>query len=355
MGKPRVIIADSDFSYIIPLQLKFAEQFRDRIDLEIISDPAFCAQMFSTPHKIDILIISEGMYDPSLRRQNIGHLFLMTEQPEVGRTGELDVEMVYKYTSIMSIYNEISGKSRDVLEPVSDERSGKKEPQIVMVYSAAGGVGKTTLALGISASLAKNYKKVLYINAGRLQHFQTMLRNGSAIASADVYAKLNNSTANVYDELRHIIRTELFSYLPPFRAALMSLGLRYSIFERIAVNAKNSREYDYIVIDADSAFDEENAHLMHTADKVVIVTDQHRRAVYATNLLVANINGISSDKYFFICNNFDKDDNNALVNADGGLRFSVNDYVEHIPRYDQLACEDLPNSNGIQRVSVLVM
>jgi cellulose biosynthesis protein BcsQ len=182
-----------------------------------------------------------------------------------------------------------------------------------------------------------------------------MLRNSSAIASADVYAKLNNSTANVYDELRHIIRTELFSYLPPFRAALMSLGLRYSIFERIAVNAKNSREYDYIVVDADTAFDEENAHMMHTADKVVIVTDQHRRAVYATNILAANINGISADKYFFICNNFDKDDNNSLVNADGGLRFSVNDYVEHIPRYDQLTCEDLPNSNGIQRVSVLIM
>ena len=35
MAKPRIIIADTDISYIIPLQLKFAEDFFEKIDLEI--------------------------------------------------------------------------------------------------------------------------------------------------------------------------------------------------------------------------------------------------------------------------------------------------------------------------------
>lgn len=41
MGKPRIIIADADVNYILPLQLKFAEEFLDEIDLEIISDPSY--------------------------------------------------------------------------------------------------------------------------------------------------------------------------------------------------------------------------------------------------------------------------------------------------------------------------
>lgn len=36
MSKARVIVADTDINYIIPLQLKFAEEFFDAIDLEII-------------------------------------------------------------------------------------------------------------------------------------------------------------------------------------------------------------------------------------------------------------------------------------------------------------------------------
>ena len=40
MGKPRIVIADLDYNYIIPLQIKFAETFFDRIELEIITQEA---------------------------------------------------------------------------------------------------------------------------------------------------------------------------------------------------------------------------------------------------------------------------------------------------------------------------
>ena len=119
-----------------------------------------------------------------------------------------------------------TGKSADVLHIRDD---GNQETQVILFYSASGGTGKTTAAIGVSASLAKNYKKVLYINAARLQIFQHMLENYSAITAADVYAKLASASDEIYPEIRHVIRRELFSYLPPFKAALMSLGLSYSV------------------------------------------------------------------------------------------------------------------------------
>ena len=51
MAKPRIIIADTDISYIIPLQLKFVEDFFEKVDLEIVTDNEYFETLFSTPQR----------------------------------------------------------------------------------------------------------------------------------------------------------------------------------------------------------------------------------------------------------------------------------------------------------------
>lgn len=352
MAKPRIVIADTDVNYIIPLQLKFVEDFFEKVDLEIITDSGYFETLFSSPQRIDILIVSEDLYSEAIQRHNISHVFVMNEQYEEEQTADLNVNHIFKYTSIKEIFNEIIGKSADVLNV---DVGAKKETQIILVYSACGGVGKTTVAVGISACLTKNYKKVLYINAGHLQSFQRLLDNETPIAAADVYAKLAKASDNIYDEIKHVIRKEQFTYLPPFKAALISLGLRYSLYEKIILSAKKSTDYDYIVVDADSTFDEDMAQLLGIADKVIIVTEQSASAVYATNVLVSNVTGMSGEKYVFVCNNFKKDRDNALISPAFTMKFTVSDYIEHNARYDQMKCVDLANDNGIQKIAFLVM
>lgn len=352
MSKPRIIIADTDISYIIPLQQKFIEEYFEKIDLEIISELSYYERFFASPQKADMLIISEELYTPALHRHDIGSIFLMTEQYTENQMNEPSVNQIYKYTSIKEIFNVIIGKGTASLRVTN---AARKETQIILVSSACGGVGKTTLALGISACLNKNYKRVLYINAARLQSFQTMLSNMSPITASDVYAKMASSTNNVYSDIKHIIRNEGFSYIPPFRAALMSIGIQYSIFEKIAVSAKRTGDYDYIVIDTDTIFDEDKARLMDIADKVIMVTRQNKVSVYATNVLVSNINGTNSDKYIFVCNDFDEDNTNVLISPDVVNKFAVADYVGHLSHYDQLKASDLANDNDIQKIAFLII
>lgn len=352
MRRPRIIIADRDESYILPLKQKFAEEFFEKIDLEIISDEAYFRELFSMPQKAEILIVSEELYDQSLKRHSISNVFVMMEQYEEGNTDDLSINRLFKYTSIKELFNEITGKSSEVLN-LKD--SAKKEPEIVLIYSASGGTGKTTVAMGISACLTKLYKKVLYIGADRLQSFQRMLDNPSSIAATDVYSKLANPGKSIYEDIKHVIRKEEFSYLPPFKAALMSLGLKYSIYERIAEAAKKSKDYNYIVIDTDVTFDEDKAQLFNIADKVVIVTEQTAASVYATNLLVANLNGVTSEKYIFVCNNFDKEKDNALISPNRSMKFTVNDYIESYREYDGMRCQDLAKDSGMQKTAFLII
>lgn len=352
MAKPRIIIADSDINYIIPLQLKFVEDFFEKVDIEIITDPIYFDTVFSTPQRADILIVSEELYSQAMQRHNISHIFVMNEQYEEDQTADLNVNHIFKYTSIKEIFNEITGKSADVLKI---QKGGKHETQVVLFYSASGGTGKTTAAIGISASLTKNYKRVLYINAARLQVFHHMLENHSSITAADVYAKLATAGETIYSEIKHVIRKELFSYLPPFKAALMSLGLSYSVYEKIIASAKKSGEYDFIVVDADVTFDEDKAALLNNADKVVVITKQSMASVLATNILVSNINGANADKYVFVCNDFDKEEDNALISPNVSLKFSVSDYIDHFRHYEGIKPDDLAKESSIQRTAFLII
>lgn len=353
MSRPRVIIADEDRGYIIPLQLKFVKEYFNQIDLEIITDRQYFLELFSTPQKAEILILSDELYDSSLQKHNIGYIFVMTEQSEESEAGDLNINKLYKYTSVKEIFNEIVGKSKGAFHIGSDE---KQETRVILVTSANGGTGKTTIAMGVSAFLTKYYKKrVLYLNASRLQNFQYMLDNDAPVTSPEIYMKLQSPTGQIYEEIKHVLRKESFSYLPTFKAALMSVGLEYSVYGKIALSAKKSGDFDFIMIDAESALDEDKARLLDIADRVVIVTEQSVNAVEAVNALISNINGMKSDKYIFICNKFEKESYNALISPTVKLKFTVNEYVDKFVVNGIPKCEKLSEKDGIKKTAFLIL
>lgn len=352
MNRPRVIIADTDDKYIIPLQLKFIKEYFDKIDLETITDETYFDNLFEKPQKVDILIVSDTLYHSLLQKHDIAHIFVMTEQNEEGSTEELNINRLYKYTSIKEIFSEIVGNSQNVLDVDNKE---KKETQIVVVTSSGGGVGKTTVAMGICASLAKNYKRVLYINASRLQIFQHMLENKETISEREIYTQLRSINDHIYSNIKHIIRKEGFSYIPAFKASLLSLGLEYSIYSNLIQSAKGSNEYDYIIVDTESTFDEYKTELLDIADKIVIVTEQSRSSVYATNLFVANITENNINKYIFVCNKFKKEGYNALISTENAVKFTVNEYISEFEGNGIVKCDDLAKLQEIRKVAFLMV
>ena len=113
------------------------------------------------------------------------------------------------------------------------------------------------------------------------------------------------------------------------------------------------RDFDFVVIDTDSVFDNKKAKLLSMADKVIFVTNQNKMSVMATNVLAENINGINSEKYFYICNNFEENKENTLSMSEVPLRFSINEYIGHIEDYDKLKSSDFVNYTGFQKAAYL--
>lgn len=348
--KERIILADTDINYIISIQQKFAEELFEQADIEVITDQDYFQSLFSTPQQASVLIVSEDLYNNDLQRHNISHIFLMSEKDDNDDNQDLSTTTLYKYTSVKEIYNVVIGKS--LIQPKA-LTAKNKQTQIVLVYSANGGVGKTTVAMGISACLSKSYKRVLYLNASRLQTFPSLIENHTPIPT-DAAVNVKNAEDDIYLNMKYVIRKEAFAYLPPFKLALMSLDIAYKVYRDLALAAKQSNDYDFIIVDADCTFDEEKAELLNIADKVILVCEQTRYSVSSMNHLIANINKNGSDKYIFVCNKFDKNKENALVSHDK-VNFTISEYIEQFNDYEKITMEQLAKENSLQKLAYLMI
>jgi cellulose biosynthesis protein BcsQ/galactitol-specific phosphotransferase system IIB component len=358
MGKPRIIIADTDLNYITLLELKFVEELFDKVNLEMITDKEYFDSLFLTPQKADVMIVSDDFYRETLTIHNdIENIFLITENNTGQQTLHKNVIEIYKYSNVNIIYSQIAGASG--LGAKASNNSAPKKSQIILFFSATGGVGKTLLSMSVAAALANQFRQVLYINAGHLQTFQQHFKQQGAIISIDTYAKLTAKSDNAYPVIKEYIRKEKFSYVPPFKASLVALGMSYKIYESLAISAKKTGEYDYIIVDTETALHESNMNLLNTADRVVFVMNQNESSVVAANMMVDNINGLNSDKHIFICNNFDKQKNNAIVTMNKGLKFSVDEYVNHVLEDTEtgreVSYEEMAENESIKKIAMFLM
>lgn len=348
--KPRIVVVDTDINYIFALETKFVEEFFGKVDIEIITDANYYRSLFESPQNIDIMIVCEKMYDTNLLKHNIENIFVMTEQDGDSYTAQLSANLMYKYTNIKEIFNKIVGISADSLKLEKIEQESK----LVMFYSANGGTGKTSIALAISEALSKNYKKVLYINASYLQSFASHFKEMTPILSRELYTNFPLDSQDLYSELKAQIKKEQFSYLPPFKAAIISLDIDFSVYAKLAESAKKSDEYDYIILDVDSGFDDEKAKLMELCDKVIIVSEQSAASVYATNLLVSNISKVNTDKFSFICNKYSKEKEKDLILSNIKMKYEVSENLEFISNFECSTYKDIPR-NSIEKVIVSVL
>ena len=349
MLKPRLVIADSELSYIIPLLNKFIDSYFNDLEIEVITDNEYFKRLFSSPQDIEILIVSEEMYDESVLRHNIKKLVVLSEQHDIERSVDNSVVKLYKYTSVSEVYNKIVGFCGGILDRLGLMSGGSK---IILLSSASGGVGKTTLSFALASYLVKNYKRVLYVEAARMQTFQRMINNHSYLNSPDLYIKLYNSKENAYEDVKHYIKNDGFDYLPAFKAPLMSLGLEYGIYENIIMGAKKSGEYDFIIVDADVSFDSYKARLFDISDTSIIITNLNATSIYSTDLLVNNIKSSVNDKFLFVCNAVDV---NKAFETSYKASFQISEFIEYVENIESVDKESFDTIKGVSNIAMLTM
>lgn len=331
MLKPRVIIADMSEEYISVLQVRFIQEFFEKIELEIITNKEYFWNLFSKPQNVFLLIVSEEMYFPELQKHNLENIFVMTERDSGEKVIDVGVTYLFKYSNIEDLFHEIYNKSK-ILDVTKKK---KATTQIIMVTSATGGSGKTTISMSLSKELTRKRKNVLYVNVARLQYFPIILNKKNETIPSDIYVRLHEPNTAVFEELKKYIAKEDFSFLLPFKAALLSLNIDISVFSEFLISARQHNEYDYIIVDTESTFDENFIKLLDVSNKVIFVSAQTHSGLKYTLQMMNNLNGVE-EKALFVCNNlfqgvFKKEELELQV----GLEFIEEiQYIENLDEID---------------------
>lgn len=350
MAVPRMIIASSDTDYLKPILSGFTEGFYNEADLEMITDRDYFNELFSSPQRAELLIVSDEMYDVSIHRHNIESILLLTDSEEDAGSEEGAVHKIYRYSSVKDIFNEAAKICASYLKK---NKTKKRETQIIAFTSAEGGTGKTTAAMGIAGALSREGKKVLYVNSGQLQSFGYLFKDTLPISDNDIYMNLSNREELSYMDMKDVIRCECFSYMPPFKAMLISLGIETEAFIRMALEAKISGDYDFVILDTDGVHNDSDIRALDTADKVAVIIRQTKASVHAANVFAANINGIRNGKFIFICNDTDKSPEGSRTVYEYKTDFYIRGYIDHIDEYEMLKGEDYSKNYSIRKTALL--
>lgn len=347
MMKPRIILADTDTGYMEQLHIRLAEAFPDNADFEIITDPVWFEEYLSVCREAALLVISEKLYGGSLDRHAFRKTIILSENTDQTERISPDVYRMNRFQGISELYAEIYA-----LSGLAAAGSKKAGPKIIAVSSAAGGDGKTYVSLNLAAALAQNGKKVLYLNACRLQAFGRYLENSTPVTESRVYVQLAGETADAYESVKREIRKEQFYYLPPFRGLLSSSGIRYSVYQRIAEAAVRSGEYEYVILDTDSAADEMLASLFELADRVVLVVKESAGSVYALEQLADSLTKAETEKYLLVCNDAAAGERSEASGPPAVCGYPVRAQIEHVTEFDTCKLRDLPLGSGIRRIAI---
>ncbi|MCL1853757.1 MAG: AAA family ATPase [Peptococcaceae bacterium] len=350
MSKPVIIIAESDEGYLESLESKFVEELHEKIEFELISDRHYFQEYFSSPRQGEILIVGEDFYTSELNKHSLKHIFVLSENFETDETENHQVIKIRKYASIKEIYNKVLfSLSRESLSG----RLVNRNTQVIMVYSAGGGSGKTTVALGISACLAANHQKTVYISAEHVHNFQQYLTDKTFVGN-EAYKEFHTENERLYNRIMPFIRNERFDYLPPFCASLTSLNIRFSVYETLIRAMKATNEYRYIIVDTDHVFDDRKASLLAMADKVLILVNKDAYGAFKTAVLQKNINCSNNDKYIFINNRYQAGSPGVFDLGDTESGVMISEAVEYIENCAAATPDKLAGIHGLQRLTYML-
>ena len=332
MARPMVVLADPDAAYIAALELRFLEELGEAIDLSVITDKSYFDEFMMEPHDIEALLVDEEWYTGDLSIQHIEKLFVLVEDQDRDRTSIMTAEYTFKFTGINMIY----GKVTSACPRLRLEASSSSECRVVLFFSPVGGSGCTTAALGVASALQDAFKRVLFVDAEYVQSFKCYMKNGKTAPTSMVrdMAKLSGDT---YGNVSEYIESEGFDYLPPLRAGLTSYGVEFDFFYRFVESARDSGEYDYVIVDADSVFNDEKTELIGLADRVVSMVTQDAASQFKTMKLIDNLDATASDKFHFICSKYEEGRPNAFDEQPAGASIELDGFFS--------LREDVPDMN----------
>lgn len=275
----KIIIADVQKEYIERLRGYIQKKYTDRYDIEVFYEKKELLQ-YITIHKCDILLLTPQMYDEILNLKNIKLAVILQEDNEAIPNVEKFKWIIQKYTRISIMVNYIEEQFEEV------ERN---RPLVYSVYSPSGGVGQTTIALGVALSYMKQDKKVLYVNLEETDSTGMFLER-----EGDIPENILLKIGQVQDIqfLAEAIKQDSGTKLMYLKRDIIEAHL--GLYRSIGYIIEKVIEYDIaniVVLDLGHQYNTLQVELMEESDYILLVDDTRSHSRFKISQILRTTQG----------------------------------------------------------------
>lgn len=263
----KLLVAVKNRDYAEHQSAVISENHADVIDVSVCTTGERLGELLAIQRFDAALFDTELLEGADLR--NIQLPMLLWAEEEYAAEPSVELIRVNKYQRVSSIVANVLENYAKV--SVNSRCAGSKKAQIIAVWSPAGGVGKTTVALAFTAKRASEGKQVLYLD---LEHFSSVpvyfAQTGKSIST--VFEMLEAKEGNVNLLVRGIrCKDGAVSY---FTRPDNFDDMNILSAENVAVLIDACCELaDELVVDMSSVCDERARRVLELSDRVLLVTD----------------------------------------------------------------------------------
>ncbi|SDZ18326.1 Cellulose biosynthesis protein BcsQ [Evansella caseinilytica] len=314
MSQLHLILASADTLYL----KSFAEYIvsstnKARFDVKLFSNKSNLERYIQQGARYDILLLEPAFYEVTKLEAGRGMTMFLAEEPIAGQKEDEDTPEIFKYQPLNRLLS-------DMLAAFYEKRSDYKhlataaQTKVLSVYSPAGGVGKTTLAINICKQLATAGKKIFYLNMELFNttslYFASPEDNPSLQIFYYLKARTNQLLAKIEGLKKYCTELDIYYFdLLPNPTELIESSKEE--IEKLIRALAEAGEYDYVVIDLDSSLYEFTKAAFSKSDRLIWLLNNDVQSFCKTK------QGLEMQEELFGC---DKklDDFLFIVNRFGG-------------------------------------
>ncbi|WP_157812041.1 AAA family ATPase [Alteribacter populi] len=288
----RILACGLDDSFSHSLK-SYVVQHLEFIDYDKKFDSLVELQAFLATEHAEIAFVHISMFQDleeeqkALSETSLAKLMIITDKLEpfkkIPTLMEPFTELVYQHTPVRIITERMltfeTKKNLRLYTQAHPETKTKGQKKTVLVYSAKGGVGKTTIAINIACQLAKKDKKVLLVDFATFGNVSVSLSLPTSVRGMAEAIGVLEQPAREESELIQYLQQSI--YTMQFQGKKLDVLGAASAMKMTSLDLEKTDElllsvqslgYDVVILDTSSDLSEKNVSLMSAATDILFVS-----------------------------------------------------------------------------------
>jgi cellulose biosynthesis protein BcsQ len=345
-----LIMLDDDQAYLEMISSYIhASSYQVKIQIKTFTLRSALDVYLESSTKYDLLAIKSDLFDSSLNRATKGSCTIVL--------GEIKSDIAEPDTTLLNKYQPLNLLLDRMLAIYADHYTKAFQvshtAQVISVYSAVGGTGKTTVAANLAKLLSFLDNKVFYLNLEMLPSVSMfpIRDNSQNFAQFLYYVQVQDEHLwNKLEALKHYDPVTKVHYFEPLLNLIDMEEMSGCAVEALLQTLISHGDYDYIIIDLDHTLHERIVRALSLSQQIIWLVLDDLNNIHKSAAIMKEINTRYSavspnwtDKIHYVLNKFTGKVSNDLTAKD----IHISGTLPYVPQWKSVhTVEQLMSENA---------